>query len=143
MGHPPSLTAVVSRFPAPSQTFIRRKLIGLRAAGMDVTVASTNFHPGAELSGFRLRCTAPWQHPAEVLSERGREDWRQVLRGLGRNSGTSALRRRVVAAPIAALDSDIVHFEFSGIAVTYLDELDDLRRHTRLAVSCRGAAEQI
>jgi colanic acid/amylovoran biosynthesis glycosyltransferase len=139
----PSLAAVVSRFPAPSQTFIRRKLEGLRAAGMDVTVASTTFHDGADQSGFRLRCTAPWQHPRELLSERGREDWREVLRGVGRSSSPSSLRRNVVAAPIAALDTDVVHFEFSGIAVTYLDALDDLRRHTRLAVSCRGAAEQI
>jgi colanic acid/amylovoran biosynthesis glycosyltransferase len=49
----------------------------------------------------------------------------------------------MLVSPIASLDTDIVHFEFSGIAVTYLDALDELRRHTRIAVSCRGAAEQI
>ncbi len=141
----PSITAVVNDFPAPSQTFIRRKLDGLKAAGLPVTVAATNFHPDAEEPGFSLLRTAPWLHPTDLRSSRGRAEWRTVLRAAAKGgpAGRAELRQRVLAAPLAAADTDIIHFEFSGIAVTYLDSLDDLRRRARLAVSCRGAAEQI
>lgn len=141
----PSLAVVVSDFPAPSQTFIRRKIEGLRDAGVDVEVAATNFHSGADASGFPLISTAPWHHPGELRTARGRDEWRSMLRTIV-SQGVPApgdLRRRVLHAPLGAVRADIVHFEFSGIAVTYLDALDELRRGSRLAVSCRGAAEQI
>lgn len=140
----PSVAAVVNEFPTPSETFIRRKLDGLRSAGVRVTVAATNFHDGAAESGFTLACTAPWQHPGDLRTARGRREWQAMLTTAARSRPTaSALRSHLLAAPLAALDTDIVHFEFSGIAVTYLDSLDELRRSARLAVSCRGTAEKI
>lgn len=141
----PSITAVVSRFPAPSQTFIRRKLEGLRDRGLRVVVASTNFHDGATETGFPLICTAPWQHPADLRTSRGRREMVRTLSmtAAGGPASATELRRRMLAAPLSMFDTDIVHFEFSGIATTYLDALDELRRRARLAVSCRGAAEQI
>jgi colanic acid/amylovoran biosynthesis glycosyltransferase len=45
-------------------------------------------------------------------------------------------------APLVASQPDIIHFEFSGIAVAYRDVFD-LLRPAKLVVSCRGAAEQI
>lgn len=53
------------------------------------------------------------------------------------------VRHAIATAPILAVETDIVHFEFSGIAVTYLDHLEELANRSRIAVSCRGAAEQI
>lgn len=140
----PSVAAVVNEFPTPSETFIRRKLDGLRSAGMRVTVAATNFHDGAAESGFTLACTAPWQHPSDLRTARGRREWQAMLTTARRSRPTySTLRRHLLAAPLAAIDTDIVHFEFSGIAVRYLDSLDELRRSASLAVSCRGSAERI
>lgn len=141
----PSMTAVVSRFPAPSQTFIRRKLEGLRRAGLHVEVASTNFHEGSEESGFPLISTAPWQHPGDLRNSRGRREWRAMAVAMASGGVPSPrnVRQRLVRAPLASLHTDVVHFEFSGIAVTYLDALDELGSRARLAVSCRGAAEQI
>ena len=141
----PSVTAVVSRFPAPSQTFIRRKLDGLSDAGVRIDVASTNFHGGAEQSGHRLVDLAPWQHPAELRTARGRHAWRSMAGALtsSRSPTPRTLRDRLVHLPLTAIETDVVHFEFSGIAVTYLDSLEWLAERSRLVVSCRGAAEQI
>ena len=141
----PSLTAVVSNFPAPSQTFILRKLTGLREAGMTVTVASTSFTTSSAELGFPMLSLLPWQSPRVALQASSRSAWpaafSAVLGGGQKQSG--GLRHRVTLAPLRAIDSDIAHFEFSGIAASYLNELPRLQRDTKIAVSCRGAAEQI
>ncbi len=139
----PSLVAVVSDFPAPSQTFILRKLTGLRDAGVDVTVAATRLGPGAEAHGFGTVALTPWSDPRHAA-----RDPRSLLSAAVAGSTAIARRapdwrRRVVQAPVRSLDADLVHVEFSGIAVTYLDALTDLSRDRALVVSCRGAAEQI
>lgn len=56
--------------------------------------------------------------------------------------GTSrrALRAWLLALPCA--DFDVVHFEFSGLAVAWLDALP-LLAPARVVVSCRGSAERI
>ncbi len=141
----PSLTAVVTQFPAPSQTFILRKLRGLREAGMEVTVAATRFNESDSTTGFRHLALMPWRTPRVALEPASRPAWTAVATSL-RRAGTlrpSEVRPVVTMAPITALDTDIAHFEFSGIAVSYLDLLPTLRERMRIAVSCRGAAEQI
>ncbi len=140
-----SLTAVVSRFPAPSQTFIRRKLTGLRDAGMDVHVAATVVGDAGP-TGLEVSGLLPWSTPTRTFEPSARRAWVGVARGLrttlpgSRRSPVDAL----VQAPVAAMDTDWVHFEFSGIAVTYAPAVEALRRRgTRIGLSCRGAAEQI
>jgi len=141
----PSLTAVVSRFPAPSQTFILRKLIGLRDAGMAVTVASTSFTAENADLKFPMLSLMPWQSPRVALERSSRSAWPAALSALPARDGNKSggLRQRVTLAPLRAIHSEIAHFEFSGIAASYLDELPRLHRDTKIAVSCRGAAEQI
>jgi colanic acid/amylovoran biosynthesis glycosyltransferase len=141
----PSLTAVVSRFPAPSQTFILRKLIGLREAGMAVTVASTSFTASSAELGFPMLSLMPWQSPRVAIQPSSRSAWPAAFSAVfgGGQKQPGGLRHRVTLAPLRAIDSDIAHFEFSGIAASYLDELQRLNRDTKITVSCRGAAEQI
>lgn len=140
----PSLTAVVTQFPAPSQTFIRRKLDGLRAAGMDVRVAATRFTEPTSVTGYPYLCLMPWASRRAAVSTPSRPAWRAAI-----DTAPSLLRNRrdmrtaVITAPILAIDSEIVHFEFSGIAASYLDRLPTLAQRASIAVSCRGAAEQI
>lgn len=143
--HPLSIAAVLNTFPAPSQTFIRRKLEGLRSAGVQVTVVASEFADGADRTGVELVSAVPWEHPLDLRHAQGRSEWRTLARGIRPQMlGTpKQLRRRLVRAPLMSLHSDIIHFEFSGIAVWYLDALDQLRSNHRLVVSCRGAAEQI
>lgn len=143
--HVTSLTAVVSRFPAPSQTFIRRKLMGLRDAGMDVRVAATVVGD-ASSTGLEVSGLLPWGTPTRTLEPSIRRAWGGVARGI-RSTAAGSLRSPVaslVQAPVASMDTDWVHFEFSGIAITYATAVDVLRRGgTRIGLSCRGAAEQI
>ncbi|WP_421121291.1 glycosyltransferase family 4 protein [Aquihabitans daechungensis] len=144
----PSLLAVVSRFPHPSETFIRRKLCGLAAAGMDVTVATRIASPEHTDLGLPVVLTAPWKYPRVAYDALGRSGVTAAartavgLQGARGASGSVSARRRVQLAPLVAVGADIVHFEFSGIAITYQDAFE-LLRPAKIAVSCRGAAEQI
>lgn len=139
-----SLTAVVNSFPTPSETFIRRKLTGLRDAGLDVRVAAANFSEPSDETGLPYLCLKPWASTRVAGSPESRATWRAVAGELspgGRRRGS--FRRAVTTSPILAIDSEIVHFEFSGIAATYLSRLPELASRSAVAVSCRGAAEQI
>lgn len=144
-GHP-SLLSVVNWFPVPSETFIVRKLAGLRDLGFDVSVAAALFfQPEASAHGFGLVPTTPLRYPRSSWSALGAS-------GSARLAGATAadlrlrprrtLRDRVLLAPFQAARADIVHFELSGIAVAYQDLLPALRP-ARLAVSCRGTNEQV
>lgn len=140
----PSVTAVVNEFPAPSQTFILRKLGGLRDVGFPVTVAAGSFGPGADAAGFPLVSLTPWRrHGAGTPAWRA--GWSSALGGLDRRrpTGSAELKRALVAAPLLGIPTDVLHFEFSGIAVSYLDALHRLDPAVAVAVSCRGSAEQV
>ena len=140
----PSVTAVVNEFPAVSQTFIRRKLDGLRSAGMDVQVAASRFAEPSGATGFPYLCVTPWASPHAAISRESRAAWASMVRSVPSSWRTDGRARHTLAtAPILAVETDIVHFEFSGIAVTYLDHLEELANRSRIVVSCRGAAEQI
>lgn len=138
------MTAVVTQFPAPSQTFIRRKLDGLRAAGMDVRIAAARFSEPSADTGYPYLCLMPWANPRAALATDSRAAWKATAKAAPSfRSAPARARDAMSTAPILAVDSAIVHFEFSGIAVSYLDRLETLTDRSKLAVSCRGAAEQI
>lgn len=141
----PSVLAVVTQFPAPSQTFILRKLRGLAAAGCPITVAASEIDLAATAAeGFDALPAMPWHRPTKSLSSAGRRGWSAVAKGWhGAHPGSLAeAKQNLLHAPMRSVRTDIVHFEFSGIAVAYRDLLEQLRP-ARLVVSCRGAAEQI
>lgn len=138
----PRVLAVVTRFPWGSETFIERKVRALRADGLDVTVAAP-----------WLNAQDPGLPPVPTLQlpqVRNPRTWGATARAVARDAGARRLLPTLVRdeskaawlAPIAAGHWDIVHFEFSGIAVTVSDLLAQLRP-AKLVVSCRGHAEQI
>lgn len=139
----PRIVSVVNTFPSGSETFIERKARALMAAGFDVTVAAHQTGTSSEVGGAepvpRLQLPHPrqprtWATAARSLtSSQARQRARPLLR---------EFRQGHWLVPIAAGGYDIVHFEFSGIAAQVADLLPHLRP-ARLAVSCRGAAEQI
>lgn len=134
----------MSLFPAPSQTFIRRKLDGLRGAGMDVRVAAARFAEPSAITGYPYLCLMPWRGTRSALAPASRAAWRAMVDAAPSwRHAREGVRDALTGAPILAIDTDIVHFEFSGIAVSYLERLEALAAHSKLAVSCRGAAEQI
>ncbi len=143
----PSLLSVVNWFPVPSETFIPRKLAGLQAEGFDVSVAAgLFFHPEARATGLRLVPATPVQYPRSSWTAVGAAGASRTIRSMAatelRPRPGLSLRQRALLAPLTAARADIVHFEFSGIAITYQDMVAALRP-ARLAVSCRGSNEAI
>ncbi|MCU1370367.1 MAG: hypothetical protein JWO77_1561 [Ilumatobacteraceae bacterium] len=142
---PPSVLSVVNTFPAPSETFVLRKLEAFQAAGLDVSVASASFGADAARHGFGLVQLAPWQDPAGAFRSLGPAGAARAAGGIVRSlarGDTPGARSRLLRAPLAASGADIIHFEFSGIAVQYRHVLSSLRP-AKFAVSCRGSAEQL
>lgn len=145
-GHP-SLLSVVNWFPMRSETFIDRKLAGLQAEGFDVAVAAANFvQPEAKEYGFGLIPTTPTRYPRSSWSALGPGG---SVRAIGsavateaRSGAGGSVRNRMLLAPLRAARRDIIHFEFSGVAVAYKEGLASLRP-AMLAVSCRGTNEQV
>lgn len=143
-GGAPRIVSVVNQFPSASETFIERKARALMAQGFDVTVAAHRIGQSSELSGARPVPT--------LLLPRARapQTWGPTLGLLARDGAARGrakpllgdLRNGHWLVPIAAGGFDIVHFEFSGIAASVVELLSRLRP-ALLAVSCRGAAEQI
>lgn len=144
------IALVVNRFPVMSETFIYNKVVGLEAAGCDVTVIRQS---GSGDREFAISADGD-AAAREVLDAPARS-----VRGLTAVAtlGAAALRRGtnarprarwrdapavIKSLPLRARRYDCIHFEFSGLAVDYLEILP-LLSPTPVFVSCRGAAEQI
>ena len=148
----PRICVVVNRFPTFSESFIVRKAESLLARGFDITVLrhdrneqdrSIPVADGLRIIGSlgtgpmlvpRL-VTTTLRHPSRALATLA-----AAFRRYG--FGSRAIKAWLLALPAAVTGCDIVHFEFSGIAVAYADALP-LLWPAKLVVSCRGASEQI
>lgn len=150
------IALVANRFPSLSETFIYNHAAGLRAAGLDVTVIATRTdNDAAMFADFDgVRFDGPIEHQVlqdrplstlKMLAARVSQDSRHAL-AVGRaarqryGNNRRALSAALLALPLDAFD--IVHLEYSGLAVPWRDALA-LRTHAKVVVSCRGAAEQI
>lgn len=148
------IALVANRFPVLSETFIYNHAAGLEARGYDVTVvvgsADNDAAMFAQRTGPRFTGATRDLALARGLGQTGRRAARQLLdaparamlRAAHAHYGTTprALRAGLIAMSLAGFD--IVHFEYSGLAVAYLDALP-LLRPARLVVSCRGTQERI
>lgn len=145
---------VVNAFPTASETFLFNLVTGLEARGVEMTVtvlsraASTDLYRermhewsgrldyiplrGNPLERVRATVTAAVASPQRAAG---------TLRRLGPRAAPNAMLR---AHHLAAGDPDIVHFAYSGMAISYLDAVDALGAHRpKLFVSCRGSAEKV
>jgi colanic acid/amylovoran biosynthesis glycosyltransferase len=151
------LAVVVNAFPTASETFIFNKVQGLRRAGMDVTVVANAPSRDTDLFAARIAgnvppvvlaptVVGPRQLPLRLAAQLRRSPrgslrlWEQARTRYG--STRRAARAWARALPLALGGFDLIHFEYSGLAVAYLDVLP-LLAPARLLTSCRGAAEQI
>ena len=140
----PRLVSIVNSFPSRSETFIERKARALIAEGFDVTVAARERGRSSDGSA------GPPVPRVQLPSINAPRTWAPSVAALfGDNAAPGRavpLLRRFRAghwlAPVAAGGYDIIHFEFSGIAANAVEVLP-LLNPAHLAVSCRGAAEQI
>jgi len=154
-----SLAVIVNSFPKLSETFILNKALGLTQAGVNVTVITNS-----KKIDFGIFNDSFFQiHSLMVKTTLISRGFLGIMIGLLRISFTKPLKalkllnqasrlypknlKRVFKAWVLALplklgNFDIIHFEFSGLAVTYLDALP-LLKDSKLLISCRGTAERI
>jgi colanic acid/amylovoran biosynthesis glycosyltransferase len=150
------LALVVNKYPSLSETFIQGKAVGLHQAGIDVTIIAAT--PPTDDPGLFANTAPRFDGPVRsmMVSRDVGRSMRQLaaraLRPSGHELGmwTAAVRRygmtrRAVRAWLIAIPLsgfDILHLEYSGLAVAYLDALA-LLDGSRLVVSCRGTAERM
>jgi len=156
------IALVTNRFPILSETFIYNHAAGLRAAGFDVTVVATTpvddpYHVDdsamfQQLGGPQFE--GPIRHVvlARGLAQTARNAASRLLGASARDLALwDAARarfgrsRRAIRAWMYALslaDFEVVHFEYSGLAISFVDAIP-LLAPARVFVSCRGSAERI
>jgi colanic acid/amylovoran biosynthesis glycosyltransferase len=149
------IAVIVVAFPTISETFLFNKVVRLRQRGLDVTVVThkdshrEDFFSDLSPSDYSFRRQAlislpKHRLPAALLREirsAGGAGRRLMRNAFARYPRGRALRAWLMGLPLASGGFDIVHFEFSGLGVNYLDVLPLLE--CKSLVSCRGAAEQI
>jgi colanic acid/amylovoran biosynthesis glycosyltransferase len=151
------IAIVVNSFPKISETFIYNKVSQLIRSGWDVTVIAHNKKNDKEffqeqtqnteveilysnwniggLPSYVMLCLYSIYNFWTVAKIFARVQKRDG--GVNRNT----LRKTIKLIPFFKHKFDIIHFEYSGLAILYLDELDYL--DCKKVISCRGTAELI
>jgi len=134
---------IVAVFPSASETFISNKARILCSRGHSVTVycSQINQHMLDELFPGDLRPEVKLLNKATIL-----KSWLlNPFIGFKKMETQRPLTKRIYhlarANAINKIHSDIIHFEFSGIAIDYVDTLDLIT--AKKVVSCRGTAEKV
>lgn len=151
------IAIVVNSFPKVSETFIINKVLGLRANGVDVKVIahepsqdlglfSSQFADNkVEFVHYGLLTKQKWfkryLHLLTKCDHKTISLWRHAINQYGYSK--RSIRAFLMALLFTVDDYDIIHFEYSGLAVAYLDVLPLISNKSKLVTSCRGAAEQI
>lgn len=147
---------VTNRFPSISETFVYNHAAGLQAAGIDVTVIA--MRPSLDAAAFArgegprfagtvvlpilaTEISTTVRRFVAELARRPREDL-AVWRAAAGQYGTTVRAIRAWSLAVSCRGFDVVHFELSGLAVSWRDTFP-LLRPAKLVVSCRGSAEQV
>ncbi len=147
------IALVANTFPTLSETFITRKAIALAKAGHKVQVVAHMQGDKALLADYEplpphLSIIVMPHTPRtpsgvfrSLISALGKSP-RQVLRLIGLCLGTrqgprATLRRVVLHLPFIGFQTELIHFEFLGLAVVY--PLLGALLGVKTVVSCRGA----
>ena len=141
---------VTGQFPALTETFITTKVLELSARGHRITVITNQ--SGGHINHSHL--AAVKKAGIEILSFTEVTTTSKILKSLSKNPGTfikslstdkAMLKKKYKAALQLTLLTkypyDIVHFEFSGLAVSYMGAFPKIKSKT--VVSCRGTAEKV
>jgi colanic acid/amylovoran biosynthesis glycosyltransferase len=144
------IAIVVNSFPETSETFIVNKVLALASAGHTITVVRLNktgnpalrllyklneqknieiidpLLPGSPLQVFSLFI----QKPALVITSFN-----------ANKKAFLAKLREQIFKKLFNSGFDIVHFEFSGVAIAFLGIIKQIKPH--VVVSCRGSAEKV
>ncbi len=137
------IAIVVAVFPSASETFISNKARMLCNRGHSVTVfcSEKNQRLLDDLFPGDLRPEVKLLNKATILKK-----WLlNPFIGFKKMETKRPLMKRIYhlvrANTINKINAEIIHFEFSGIAIDYLDTLDLIT--AKKVVSCRGTAEKV
>lgn len=146
-----NIAIVVNGFPENSETFITNKVIALAAAGNKVSVIRlTNSGNKSLIDLYQLNSN----NHVSIINPNVPNNIASLLYFLITNPSLffqscsfnkkkfyNQLRRSLYLQLFNNNNFDIIHFEFSGIAVSFLDILKKIKPKT--VVSCRGSAEKV
>lgn len=145
-----NICLVTNEFPALTETFITSKAIELSRRGHKVTVVKNQAH--RELNRSHLQAIR--ESGIVVLDASGLNTKAAFLKGLlrhpkllvsslgrSRHNFVRKVRSKLKERFLANKAYDIVHFEFSGLALSYAPLLT--RIAAKKVVSCRGTAEKV
>ena len=141
---------VVNTFPSISETFIINKVVGLAARGHKITVVCTDKKNNEDLfikydlgsPNIKVKESRIKQKAADLIFNFISKP-SLFFKSFSFNATTFS-KKYVYYYQISffrKIPCDIIHFEFSGIGVSYLPIMDALRG--KKIVSCRGTAEKV
>lgn len=141
---------VTGEFPALTETFITTKVLELHHRGHKITVIKNQHSGNINASHLSLVKDAG----IEILSFTDVSSVSNVIKAAfnkpalfiqSLSANPASFKKNYKAKRQAFLlqehNYDIIHFEFSGLAVAYIDALKNIKAKT--VVSCRGTAEKV
>ena len=141
---------VTAEFPGLTETFITNKVLELSKRGHRITVIKNSSNGAINTSHVPL----VKQANIEVLSMELPDSNKGVIRSIITQPYTfisaasttlkefkNKYKAKLQLQLLSKHKYDVIHFEFSGLAVSYLPVIQKL--HNKTVVSCRGTAEKV
>ena len=142
---------IVDKFPSVSETFILNKVEGLCKRGHQVTVFRNSRHNDIKLEKQLLSndvsnlVLVDMNLPGSFIQATRKILLNPSVAVSAFRSSTISIKKNILTAIrdkyFAAHHCDIYHFEFSGLATTYMPLFKSLLG--KIVVSCRGSAEKV
>jgi colanic acid/amylovoran biosynthesis glycosyltransferase len=143
---------VVNAFPVNSETFIVNLVIGLEAKGHIVSICAMSKSTHEQFFKEKI---ATWSRTISIMpfSKNKFALGVDIVKLLFTNTkkciyyiSKKGIIKGIISATqfseLSINNPDIIHFAYSGIAISFLDILPDIEK-SKIMVSCRGTAEKV
>jgi glycosyltransferase involved in cell wall biosynthesis len=136
------IAIVTNKFPAPSETFISNKVLSFAAKGHEVIVFCNYFDNAAwqTINTNRLKIIVELINRANItrfiISHPSL--WRMAT---SKTKTAGELSENYLTNKLNTIKPAIIHFEFSGLGLQYLDTIKIAAG--KKVVSCRGSGEKV
>ncbi len=145
-----NICIITGDFPSLTETFVTNKVLELQRRGHQVTVIKNS--GGGSVNESHLEQVK--RSGIDVTTIHDLSTLRKTANVLSRHSGVlfsslstsrshlkTRLRANLQAKLLTAKPFDIIHFEFSGLAISWMNAIKKVGAKT--VVSCRGTAEKV
>ncbi len=141
---------VVNNFPSYSETFITNKVMGLAKKGHEITVVRTNNFVPEDIFKVYDFASYPIKIVDCIIPTSPSSLFKQVIKqpvlffksfSFNFNEFKRNYLKHLYKNIFESINADIVHFEFSGLAVNFLPAFEYIQ--AKKVVSCRGSAENV